>query len=104
MTVRTANILRLVALGLLGVVVVLALRVLNPPDPVQAAKPRGGEVSVSDALNQGVGKPMAVRGYVFEGPGGLGLRVCNGRKPGSPPSTCGLAPLVASGSVGCPIR
>jgi len=51
---------------------------------------RAGEVSVADAVSA-QRSPVSVRGWVFNDPalGAGGLRLCNGFRPGSPPSCVG---------------
>ena len=68
---------------------VLFVRLFNPPPQAKEAEPREGELDVADAISVAGTKPLAVRGYVFKGPGGLGLRLCDGRQPGSPPRCLG---------------
>ena len=91
MTVRTARVLRVLTLIGLAAVVLSAVRLLDAPPPDQTVEARAGEFSVQDAIRRG-GRQLAVRGYVFDGPGGLALRLCNGRRRGDPP-TC-LGPFV----------
>lgn len=88
MSLRVARALRILTLLGLGAIVILAVRLLDAPPPEQSPAPRGGEFSVQDAIRRG-GRELAVRGYVFEGPGGLGLRLCNARRRGDPPSCIG---------------
>ena len=88
MTLRTARLLRvLTLLGLAGVVLA-GVRLLDAPPPEQTPEPRPGELSVQEGIWQG-GRRLAIRGYVFEGPGGLALRLCNARRRGDPPSCIG---------------
>ena len=88
MGVRTARILRVLTVVVFGAVVVLAFRTFNPPEERSIAEPRRGEVDVETAIN-GPSGVVVVRGHVFSGPGGFGLRLCHGRKTTSPPSCLG---------------
>ena len=90
MTLRTAQLLRagtFVLAGLLVLGVVLKL-FASPPEDEHVESGRDG-LRVNDAIQKISPQPVAVRGFVFEGPGGLGLRLCDGRRPGSPPSCIG---------------
>ena len=91
MTVRTANVLRILtfvgaAVLIVGVLSKFVFAPEREPDEVQL---KSDERSVAEAIRFSTLKPMGVRGYVFDGPGGLGLRLCDGRKPGDPPSCIG---------------
>src|SRR5688572_20726670 len=84
----TARILRVLTFVVFAGVVVLAFRTLNPPDERSIAEPRRGEVTVEAAINGSSGV-VVIRGHVFSGPGGQGLRLCQGRKTTSPPGCLG---------------
>lgn len=90
MTLRSAHLLRaatFVAAGLF--VIAVAFQVFSsPPEDEHIESGRDG-LRVNDAIQKISPTPVAVRGFVFEGPGGLGLRLCDGRRPGSPPSCIG---------------
>lgn len=88
MPVTTARILRALTVVVFGAVVVLGFRTLNPPPERSIAEVRGGELNVSAAINGPAGV-VTVRGYVFSGPGGSGLRLCQGREASSPPECLG---------------
>ena len=90
MTLRTAQLLRaatFVAAGLLVLAVIV--KVFAGPAEDEHIESGGGTLTVTEAIQKFSREPLAVRGFVFEGPGGLGLRVCDGRRPGSPPSCIG---------------
>ena len=91
MTLRTAQALRV--LTLLGAAVllvgVLSKFVFAPEPKDEEVELSSDERGVADAIRRSTGAQMAVRGYVFEGPGGLALRLCDGRKPGDPPTCIG---------------
>lgn len=93
MTLRTAQLLRaatFVAAGLL--VVLVAFKLFAGPEGDEHIDPEeldGGTLTVNTAIQKISREPVPVRGFVFEGPGGLGLRLCDGRRPGSPPSCIG---------------
>jgi hypothetical protein len=80
---RAATILVFIAAG------VLFVRMVVPQDAAEEVEPRQGELDVADAISVAGQKPLAVRGYVFKGPGGLGLRLCDGKQNGSPPRCLG---------------
>ena len=90
MRLRTAQLLRaatFVAAGLLVVAVVVKL--FASPAEDEHITAGGGTLTVTEAIQKISREPVPVRGFVFEGPGGLGLRLCDGRRPGSPPSCIG---------------
>lgn len=89
MSRRTANVIRALTLILAVVAVALLVRMLRPGDPTTTPDPRAGETAVDQAIAIAGREPLIVRGYVFDGPGGLGLRLCNGRQNGSPPRCLG---------------
>ena len=90
MTLRTAQALRIVTVLLAaGLVLLGAVKLFDKPDKPQKVELKSDELGVHDAIIRSIGKRMAVRGYVFDGPGGLRLRICEGRMPGSPPSCLG---------------
>lgn len=84
-----ANILRVATLVMFAIAAVLAFRILNPGDPTSTPTPSGAEVQVDRAIAVAGREPLTVRGYVFDGPGGFGLRLCNGRENTSPPRCLG---------------
>jgi hypothetical protein len=87
-----------VTVVLAALVVVGLLRFFDTPPEREKLELRGGERGVADAIRNSSGRTMTVRGYVFEGPGGLGLRLCDGRKPGDPPRCIG--PFIDLGGPG----
>ncbi len=89
MTRRTANLLRIGTIAGAVIAAWLLYRLFTPDAPTQTPEPRAGETSVAIAINVAATEPLAVRGYVFQGPGGLGLRLCQGRQRGDPPNCLG---------------
>ena len=85
---RAGKVLRLLTIAVFAAVAVLAFRVLTPEDAATDAEPRSGELDVQHAIN-GPYAPVTVRGYVFLGPGGMGLRLCQARRNSSPPACIG---------------
>ena len=66
-----------------------AWRLFNPPDPVERPTIRAGELGVQAAMSIAGREPVTARGYVFDGPGGLGLRLCDALRTGDPPQCLG---------------
>lgn len=90
MSNRTANLLRLATIVVfVAFFVLLALRVFRPGEAVTVAEPKPGELNVVNSINRASMEPVVVRGQVFIGPGGLGLRICNGRQNTDPPLCLG---------------
>ena len=89
MTDRVAQALRALTIVVFVAVAVVGWRTCNPQEAQTIPEPRAGELPVDQAINVAVDKPLLVRGYVFDGPGGLGLRLCNGRRNTSPPLCLG---------------
>ncbi|HUP87546.1 MAG TPA: hypothetical protein VM143_17975 [Acidimicrobiales bacterium] len=89
MTPRIANALRLLTIGVFVAVALVAYRTFNPPAPSSVVAPQRGERNVADAINAADPGPIVVRGHVFLGPGGMGLRICQGRVNSSPPRCLG---------------
>ena len=90
MTLRTARLLRAATFVMAGVLVAVALtKLFAAPPKDEHIEPTTGTLTVNDAIQKISATPLAVRGFVFEGPGGLRLRLCDSRKPGSPPSCIG---------------
>ena len=89
MSERTGQILRILTVVAFLACGVMAWRLLNGPDPVQRVESDGEALDVMTAIGVSRAKPMTVRGYLFEGPGVFELRMCNGRRGGSPPSCVG---------------
>lgn len=85
MTARNSRILRALTILVFVIAGVLFIRLVLPPEGDVEAKPQPGEFDVADAIAVAGQRPLAVRGYVFKGPGGLGLRLCDGKQAGSPP-------------------
>ena len=89
MSRRVANIVRVATLVMFAIAAVLALRILNPGEPTSTPEPKASELQVDRAIAVAGREPLTVRGYVFDGPGGFGLRLCNGRENTSPPRCLG---------------
>jgi hypothetical protein len=89
MSRTVANVLRVATIVVFAAVAVLAYRTFTPSEPITVPEPRAGELPVDRAISVAVDRPLSVRGYVFDGPGGLGLRLCHGRKNTSPPGCRG---------------
>ena len=89
MSERTGRVLRALTIGVFVIAGVLFVRLVMPAEQAKEAEPRQGELDVADAISVAGQRPLAVRGYVFKGPGGLGLRLCDGKQPGSPPRCLG---------------
>lgn len=92
MSHRGAQVLRIVTVAVFAAVAVLAVRLVlraGDAEPTTVAEPRQGELAVDLAIARAPTQPVIVRGYVFDGPGGLGLRLCNGRQNLSPPLCLG---------------
>lgn len=71
-----------------AVCAVLAIRLLDRPNPVKQAKPAADSVDVVQAIAVGQERVIGVTGYLFEG-GGWEARLCQGRRRGSPPRCVG---------------
>ena len=89
MTRRTGQVVRALTIAVFVVAGVLFVRLVMPSDRDKQAEPRQGELDVADAISVAGQRPLAVRVYVFKGPGGLGLRLCDGKQAGSPPRCLG---------------
>jgi hypothetical protein len=89
MSNRTGQLLRALTVLVFVVAGVLFVRLVMPGDAISEVEPRQGELDVADAIAVAGQRPEAVRGYVFKGPGGLGLRLCDGKRNGSPPLCVG---------------
>lgn len=93
MSPTTARVLRVLTIAVfVGVLVAagnLAYRAFAPGEPESVATPAGGELNVADAIDGPETGVLVVRGHVFDGPGGLGLRLCHGRQNTSPPLCLG---------------
>lgn len=90
MSSRTANFLRVATIAVfLAFLVLLYMRVFHPGERETIVEPERGELNVADAINRASMDPVVVRGHVFIGPGGLGLRICNGRQNTDPPLCLG---------------
>ena len=80
---RAATVAVVVAIGM------LVFRLVGTDDPVERPDTGSGEVGVQTAISTAERDPLVVRGYVYEGPGGLGLRLCEGLHDGDPPTCLG---------------
>lgn len=89
MSRTVANLVRALTVAVFVAVAVLAVRVFDPKDPESVPTPKAGELAVANAINGAETGPVVVRGHVFDGPGGLGLRLCHGRRNTSPPLCLG---------------
>lgn len=87
-----ANVLRVLTVVVFLAVAFFAFRLFTPSEPQTIDEPKAGEIDVASAINGFEDRPVTIRGEVFVGPGGLGLRLCQGRQNTSPP-TC-LGPYV----------
>jgi hypothetical protein len=67
----------------------LLYRLVARDDPYEQARADAGALPVRDAIGVSRGETMAVRGFVFDGPGARELRLCDGRKTGHPPRCLG---------------
>jgi hypothetical protein len=88
----TAVALRIATVLVFLAVAVVAVRRFTGDDgrsAVTVPGPRSGELAVDQAIAAAPLRPVVVRGYVFDGPGGLGLRLCHGRQNTSPPLCLG---------------
>ncbi|HVF32144.1 MAG TPA: hypothetical protein VM933_03805 [Acidimicrobiales bacterium] len=88
MRLPVARALRVLTVVVFVAVAAIALRTFLPREERTIADPRGGELNVEAAIN-GPSGVVIVRGHVFAGPGGLGLRLCQGRESTSPPACLG---------------
>lgn len=93
MSVSGARLLRALTIAVFVAVLVvagtLAYRTLTPGEPQSVATPAADELNVAEAINGPDTGVVIVRGHVFDGPGGLGLRLCHGRQNTSPPLCLG---------------
>lgn len=93
MSPTAARLLRAVTIAVFVAVLVaagaLAYRTFTPGEPESVPAPAGDELNVADAINRSDTGAVVVRGHVFDGPGGLGLRLCHGRQNTSPPLCLG---------------
>jgi hypothetical protein len=89
MTTARANVLRVLTAVVFVAVAILAVRAFTPAEPTTIPKLRAGETAVDQAISIAGTRPLIVRGHVFDGPGGLGLRLCNGRKNTATPGCLG---------------
>lgn len=88
---RTGHILRILTIAAFVASGVLAWRLLDGSgsEPVEDAD-RGTEAyDVKTAIGVSRAEPMTVTGFVFDGPGPVGLRMCNGRRGTNPPRCVG---------------
>lgn len=88
---RTGHVLRLLTIAAFVASGVLAWRLLDGSgsDRVEEAG-RGSEAyDVKTAIAVSRAEPITVTGFVFDGPGSLGLRMCNGRQGSNPPRCVG---------------
>ena len=90
MNQRTARILRVLTFAAFAAVVALAVIKLRPePGGDKAVELQRGELGVAEAISRAPLDPVQVRGFVFAGPGGLRLRLCEALRRGDPPSCIG---------------
>jgi hypothetical protein len=90
MSSRVANLLRIATILVFFAVLALAAnRLSRPGDPYTVVEPQRGEFNVANSINRASSDPIVVRGHVFIGPGGLGLRICHGRQNTDPPLCLG---------------
>ena len=89
MNERTAKGLRAATAAVFVAVLVVigtsAWRTLNPPPEIRNPELGPSETSVARSIDVSGRGVLTVRGYVFDGPGGLGLRLCDGLRSGDPP-------------------
>lgn len=89
----TARALRAATIAVFVAVVVVAAvagwRTLNPGPTIRQPDLQRGEVSVARSIDVATRAPLTVRGFVFKGPGGLGLRLCDGFRREDPPKCRG---------------
>lgn len=62
----------------LAVVVAVVVRFFPDTNRTTKVEPRSDETSVELAIATAITDPIVVRGYVFDGPGSLPLRLCHG--------------------------
>ena len=88
---RTGQVLRILTITAFVASGVLAWRLLDnaASDSTQQVESDGAAYDVRTAIAVSRAKPMTVRGYVFDGPGSLGLRLCDGRRGSGPPRCIG---------------
>lgn len=84
-----ANVLRALTVVVFLAVAFFAFRLFTPSEPQTIDEPKAGEIDVANAVNGFEDRPVTIRGHVFIGPGGLGLRLCQGRQNTSPPQCLG---------------
>lgn len=89
MTPTVAKVVRVLTILVFIGVVALAVRAFNPEEPNSVTAPGKFEIDVAHAINGFEDRSVTVRGDVFVGPGGLGLRLCQGRQNTSPPTCLG---------------
>ncbi len=89
MTPFVAKVVRVLTVLVFLAAAVLAFRVFNPEAPQSIEEPGAGELNVANAINGFEDRPVTIRGHVFDGPGGMGLRLCHGRQNTSPPKCLG---------------
>lgn len=92
---RVLQVLTFVAFG---VCVLLAIRLLNQPNPVKEPK-AGDSLRVADAIWRGQEREVAVTGYLHDG-GGWEVRLCNAERRGNPPRCVGPFLYVANLDLG----
>jgi hypothetical protein len=70
-------------------VVIVGMHTLRPSGPSdRGVRVRRGEVTVAQAINVAGDRPLTARGWVFND-ADFGLRLCDGYRPGHPPSCVG---------------
>ncbi len=89
MSRTVANGLRALTVVVFLAVAFFAFRLFTPEAPQTIDEPKAGEIDVAKAINGFEDRPVTIRGHVFVGPGGLGLRLCQGRQNTSPPRCLG---------------
>ncbi len=89
MSHRTAQVLRAATILVFVAIAVVGYRTLNPKEEFDEAERRSGEIDVVQALNVPPEPAVAVRGFVFDGPEGFGLRLCQARENKDSPRCVG---------------
>lgn len=88
---RTGHVLRILTIAAFVASGVLAWRLLDGSgsNPVEEPDPAAEAYDVKTAIAVSKAQPMTVTGFVFDGPGSVGLRMCNGRRGSNPPRCVG---------------
>jgi hypothetical protein len=86
---RLARVLQVATIVAFGGCAVLLYRIVAPGPTYEQPELDGKVIKVRDAIAVSKAEPLTVRGFVFQGPGARELRLCDGRKTGSPPSCIG---------------